>query len=59
MKHVPQIALFAAIAVLLAGATIYKLSEPGHNRAALSLSMDSGHLSFQAELGASLLALRL
>jgi hypothetical protein len=59
MKHKPQIAFYAAAAILLAGTLIYKTTAPGTNRAALSLTMESGHFSFQAELGASLLALRL
>jgi hypothetical protein len=34
-------------------------STPDRHRISLSLAMESGHLSLQAELGASLLALRL
>jgi predicted small integral membrane protein len=59
MKHMPQIAFYAAVAILLAGSLVGRLDAPDHHRAALSLSMESGHVSFKAELGAALIALRL
>ena len=58
MKHVPRIAFYAAVAILLAGSLAYKLASPDRSRAALSLSVDSGHIDFKAELGAALLALK-
>ena len=58
MKHMPQFAFYAAVGVLLAGSLYSKLAAPDHRRAVLSLSMDSGHVSFRAELGEALLALK-
>lgn len=58
MKHMPQFAFYAAVAILLVGSMINRPGHSGH-RAAVSLSMESGHVSFRAELGAALLALRL
>ncbi len=60
MKHVPQIAFFVVIAALIATSLIDRWSSPpGRDRVALSVSMQSGHFSIQAELGAALLALKL
>lgn len=59
MKHMPQIAFYAAAAILLVGSMVSRSGSSGHSRAAVSLSMESGHVSFRAELGAALLALRL
>jgi hypothetical protein len=59
MRYVPQFAFYAAVAVLLAGSLLSRSEPSGRHHAALSLSMDAGHLDFRAELGATLLALRL
>ena len=60
MKHVPQIAFFVVAAALIATPLIERWSSPpGRNRVALSVSMESGHFSVVAQLGAGLLALRL
>lgn len=60
MTHKPQFAFYAAVAILLVGSQLSRLSSPSdRHRISLSLAMESGHLSLQAELGASLLALRL
>jgi hypothetical protein len=59
MKHMPQFAFYAVVAILLVGSQLSRANAPGHHRAALSLSMESGHVSFKAELGAALIALRL
>lgn len=58
MKHMPQFAFYAAVAILLVGSMLSRSGPSGH-RAAVSLSMESGHVSFRAELGAAILALRL
>ncbi|HEY1124450.1 MAG TPA: hypothetical protein VGE65_02365 [Sphingobium sp.] len=58
MKHMPQFAFYAAVAFLLVGSMLGRSGPSGH-RATVSLSMESGHVSFRAELGAALLALRL
>jgi len=60
MKHMPQFAFYAVVAILLVGSLVSRLSStPDRHRISVSLAMESGHLSFEAELGASLLALRL
>jgi hypothetical protein len=60
MKHVPIFAFYAAVAVLLLGAVVSRASSPPErNRLAFSVAMEGGHIDVRAELGASLLALRL
>jgi|EndMetStandDraft_4_1072995.scaffolds.fasta_scaffold136249_3 hypothetical protein len=59
MKHMPQFAFYAAVAILLVGSQLSRWGSADHRRATLSLSMESGHVSFKAELGAALIALRL
>jgi hypothetical protein len=59
MRHVPQYAFYAAMAVLLAGSLLSRSEPSGRHKAALSLSMESGHVSIRAELGEALLALRI
>lgn len=60
MKHVPIFAFYAAVAVLLISALISRsTSPPERNRLAFSFAVESGHISVRAELGASLLALKL
>lgn len=58
MKHMPQFIFCAGIAILLVGSQLSRWDSADRHRAALSLSMESGHVSFKAELGAALLALR-
>ncbi len=60
MKHVPQFAFYAAAIVLLVGSFVTRSSGPSdRHRLALTFAMDSGHFDVRAELGGSLLALRL
>ncbi len=60
MKHIPQAAFYAAAIALLVSAFVTRSpAAPERNRLALTLSMESGHFNVEAELGASLLALRL